>query len=154
MINWINYCLQTDDVSTLTYRVANITPPRVAKLLRNYLNVLNCLLLRRAGWVHPHMVTILFCCVLRVSKSCKIIPLQDKLIVSQSNAPLCMYVCVCVYVFVIDAMGWDYVSVELRPLTGRLSSPKMIHEWIRRSGGMILTGENRRTQRKTCPSAT
>jgi hypothetical protein len=51
-------------------------------------------------------------------------------------------------------MGWDCVSVELRPLTGPFSIPQMIHEWIWSSGGMILTGENRRTRRKTCPSVT
>jgi hypothetical protein len=51
---------------------------------------------------------------------------------------------------VIVAVVWEFVSVELRPLTGPLSIPQMIHEWIRSSGGMILTGENRRTLRKTC----
>jgi hypothetical protein len=30
----------------------------------------------------------------------------------------------------------------------------MTYEWIWSSRGMILTGENRRTRRKTCPSAT
>jgi hypothetical protein len=30
----------------------------------------------------------------------------------------------------------------------------MIQQWIWSCGGMILTGENRRTRRKTCPSAT
>jgi hypothetical protein len=51
-------------------------------------------------------------------------------------------------------MGWDYASVEMGSLTGPLSIPQMIHEWIWSSGGMILTGENRRTWRKTCPSDT
>jgi hypothetical protein len=39
-------------------------------------------------------------------------------------------------------------------LTGPLSISRMIHEWIWSNGGIILTGENRRTRRKTCPSAT
>jgi hypothetical protein len=39
------------------------------------------------------------------------------------------------------AMGWDYVSVELRPPTDPLSIPQMIHEWIWSSGGTILTRE-------------
>jgi hypothetical protein len=39
------------------------------------------------------------------------------------------------------------------PLTGPLSVPQMIYEWIWSSGGMILTGENRRNRRKTCHSA-
>jgi hypothetical protein len=39
-------------------------------------------------------------------------------------------------------------------LKGPLSILHMIHEWIWSSGGMILTGENRRTRKKTCPSAT
>jgi hypothetical protein len=47
---------------------------------------------------------------------------------------------------------WDEtVPVELRPLTGPLSIPQMIHEWIWSSGGMILTGENRRTLRNPVP---
>jgi hypothetical protein len=39
---------------------------------------------------------------------------------------------------------------------GPIVHPQMIslHEWIWSSGGMILTGENRRSRRKTCPSAT
>jgi hypothetical protein len=57
-------------------------------------------------------------------------------------------------VTVIVATGWDYVSVELRPLTGTLSTLEMIHDWIWSSSGMIMAGENRRTQRETCPSAT
>jgi hypothetical protein len=48
--------------------------------------------------------------------------------------------------------GWDYVS-ELRPLTGQLFIPQMIYMRVDSCGGMILTGENWRTQRKTCPSA-
>jgi hypothetical protein len=51
-------------------------------------------------------------------------------------------------------MGWDYVSVELRPLTALFSMPQMIHDWIWSSDWMTLTGENRRTQRETCPRAT
>jgi hypothetical protein len=54
----------------------------------------------------------------------------------------------------IVATGWDYVTVELRPLTGPLSTPQMIQEWIWSSGEMILTEKNRSTGRKTCPSAT
>jgi hypothetical protein len=57
-------------------------------------------------------------------------------------------------VIVIVAIGRDFVSVELRPLTDPLSIPQMIHEWIWSSGGMILTGENRKNGRKTCPNAT
>jgi hypothetical protein len=45
-------------------------------------------------------------------------------------------------------MGWDYVSVELRPLRVALSISQMIHGWIWSSGGMTLT------LRKTCPSFT
>jgi hypothetical protein len=54
----------------------------------------------------------------------------------------------------IVTMEWDYVSVELRPLTRPLSTPQMIHEWIWISGGMIFIGENWRTRRKIHPSAT
>jgi hypothetical protein len=42
----------------------------------------------------------------------------------------------------------DEVRLRLcatRPLTGPLHIPQMIHEWIWNSGGIILTGENRRT---------
>jgi hypothetical protein len=42
---------------------------------------------------------------------------------------------------------------ETGPLTGPLSFTQMIHEWIWSSGGMILTQENWRTRRETCPSA-
>jgi hypothetical protein len=38
-------------------------------------------------------------------------------------------------------------------LTGPLSTPQMIHGWIWSSNGMILTGKNRSSWRKTCPSA-
>jgi hypothetical protein len=56
--------------------------------------------------------------------------------------------------FVIVAVGGDYVSIELRPLTVPWSIPQIIQEWIQNNGRMILTGENRRTRRKTCPSVT
>jgi hypothetical protein len=56
-------------------------------------------------------------------------------------------------VLFIVAMVWDYVSVELRPLTDPLSKPHTIHEWIWSSSGMILSGENRRTLREICASA-
>jgi hypothetical protein len=49
---------------------------------------------------------------------------------------------------------WRHVSMELRPLTGPLSIPHMIHEWIWGKGGMILTGKNRRSRRKTYPGVT
>jgi hypothetical protein len=39
-------------------------------------------------------------------------------------------------------------------LAGPLSNSQMIHEWIWSNGGMILTGENRSTRRKTYPTAT
>jgi hypothetical protein len=47
--------------------------------------------------------------------------------------------------------GRYHVS-ELRPLTGLLFIRRYMSVEIR--GGMILTGKNRRTRRKTCPSAT
>jgi hypothetical protein len=57
------------------------------------------------------------------------------------------------FTFFILAVGWDCLC-GTGPLTDPLSIPQMIHEWIWSSGGMILTGENRRTRRKTCPSVT
>jgi hypothetical protein len=48
----------------------------------------------------------------------------------------------------------ETMSLGTGSLTAPLSIPQMIHEWIWSSGEMILTGENRRTRRKTCPSAT
>jgi hypothetical protein len=45
--------------------------------------------------------------------------------------------------------GWDYIS-ELRPITGLLL---FIPQSTESHSGMILTGETRRTRRKTCPSA-
>jgi hypothetical protein len=56
--------------------------------------------------------------------------------------------------FVLVVKGADNVTMDLLPLKGSLSSFQMIHEWIWSSGGMILTGENWRTWRKTFPSAT
>jgi hypothetical protein len=50
------------------------------------------------------------------------------------------------------SMWWDYVS-ELWPLTG----PLFISRWcvsMENNGEMILTGETRRTLRKTCPIST
>jgi hypothetical protein len=49
-------------------------------------------------------------------------------------------------------MKWDYVS-ELLKLTDILLIPRWYMS-MENDGGMILTGENTRTQRKTCPSAT
>jgi len=49
-------------------------------------------------------------------------------------------------------MGWDYVS-ELLPLTDILFIPQMIYEYGERRWNDI-DRENRRTRRKTCPSAT
>jgi hypothetical protein len=60
---------------------------------------------------------------------------------------------ILLFIGFVVTFATDYVSAELRPLTGPLSIPRMIHEWIWSSGGMILTGEKRRTRRKTCPSA-
>jgi hypothetical protein len=40
----------------------------------------------------------------------------------------------------------ETVSVELRSLAGPLNIPQMIHELIWSNGGMIMTGENRRTR--------
>jgi hypothetical protein len=57
-------------------------------------------------------------------------------------------------VSVIAAVGWHYVPIKLQLRMGPLSVPQMIHEWIRSNSGMILKGENRRTQIKTCISAT
>jgi hypothetical protein len=37
---------------------------------------------------------------------------------------------------------------------GPLSIPQMMHERIWRSGAIIMTGQNRRSGRETCPSAT
>jgi hypothetical protein len=47
------------------------------------------------------------------------------------------------------SMGWDDVS-ELRPPTGLLFISKM---FMKRHDGMIRTGKNRRTRRKTCVNA-
>jgi hypothetical protein len=43
---------------------------------------------------------------------------------------------------------------ELRPWTGLLFIAQVMYEHGESHGGMILTGENRRTRRKTCSSAT
>jgi hypothetical protein len=49
-------------------------------------------------------------------------------------------------------MWWDCLR-GTGPLTGPLSIPQMIYEWIWSSGGTILLGETQRTRRKICPSA-
>lgn len=54
----------------------------------------------------------------------------------------------------IVAMGWDYVSVDLQPLTGPLSISQMIYDLLWSNSGIVLTGKNQRTPWKTCPSAT
>jgi hypothetical protein len=51
-------------------------------------------------------------------------------------------------VFVL--MGWDSVS-ELQPSTGLLSTSRWYMS-MDSHGGMILTEENRRTRKRTCPS--
>jgi hypothetical protein len=51
------------------------------------------------------------------------------------------------------SMGWETFS-ELRPPTDVLFVPHAIYEYGESLGGMILTVKNRRSQRKTCPSAT
>lgn len=53
-------------------------------------------------------------------------------------------------IIVILTVGCDYLLLELRPLTGPLPIPQVIHEWIWRSGGIMLI-ENQRTLRKTIP---
>jgi hypothetical protein len=50
-------------------------------------------------------------------------------------------------------MGWDYVS-ELLPRTDILFIPQMIYAYGERRWNDVLTGENRRPRRKTCPSVT
>jgi hypothetical protein len=40
------------------------------------------------------------------------------------------------------------------PVTGPQSIPQMTHQWARSSVGMILTWENQRARRKTCPGVT
>jgi hypothetical protein len=48
----------------------------------------------------------------------------------------------------LSLLRWgEAVPIELRPLTGLLSI-LVIHKWILCSGGMVLTGENRRTGRQ------
>jgi hypothetical protein len=54
---------------------------------------------------------------------------------------------------VIVTMKWDYASMKLGPVTGPLSILQIIYEWLWICGGMILTGWNRRTRRKTSSSA-
>jgi hypothetical protein len=54
---------------------------------------------------------------------------------------------------ILVANVWDYVSVGLWQLTGPLSSPEMVWEWIWSRGGMSLTWENWQNYRKPCPSA-
>jgi hypothetical protein len=44
--------------------------------------------------------------------------------------------------------------LELRLLTGPFFIPQMLHEWIWSSGGIILTGENRRAGSWFCPTFT
>jgi hypothetical protein len=51
-----------------------------------------------------------------------------------------------------EAQLWHEVSATTERLTDILFIPQMI--WVGEDGGMILTGENRRTRRETCPSAT
>jgi hypothetical protein len=51
------------------------------------------------------------------------------------------------------SVGRDYVS-ELRPSSCLLFIPQVIYMSLDSHGGMILTGESRRTRRKTCRSAT
>jgi hypothetical protein len=58
-----------------------------------------------------------------------------------------------IYITVIT-LRWGEVSVELWLLTGQLSIPQMIHEWIWSFSRVILTGKNWRTCRKACHSAT
>jgi hypothetical protein len=76
------------------------------------------------------------------------------------------------YILVLWLWGWDWRLTRLRPLLRAFCpSPdedewrgEWMNEWIkelffnfRKSGAhgrMILTGENRRTRRKTCPSTT
>jgi hypothetical protein len=50
-------------------------------------------------------------------------------------------------------MGWGCVCVT-GPLTGHLYISQMLYEWTWSSGGMILTGENRRTSSNATCSTT
>jgi hypothetical protein len=51
-------------------------------------------------------------------------------------------------------MRWDYISMELWPLTGPLSIPNLIMSEYGIEVEWYLKGENQRTQRKTYPSTT
>jgi hypothetical protein len=59
-----------------------------------------------------------------------------------------------VVIFVTVLKWGDYACVGLPQLMGPLSSSQMMHEWIWSSREIILTGRNRRTRRKSCPSVT
>jgi hypothetical protein len=50
-------------------------------------------------------------------------------------------------------MGWDYVSGQLPP-TGLLFISQMVYMSTENPGGMMLAREDRRTRRRTYPSAT
>jgi hypothetical protein len=60
---------------------------------------------------------------------------------------------VTVHPLIVYLRGWDYVS-ELLLLTDILFIPQMIYEYGERQWNDVLTEENGRTRRKTCPSAT
>jgi hypothetical protein len=58
----------------------------------------------------------------------------------------------CVVIVTI-AMAWDSLC-ETGHIRSPLSIPQKKNEWIWSNREMILAGENRRTRRNTCPSAT
>jgi hypothetical protein len=64
------------------------------------------------------------------------------------------YCCVALFYVFYYYVGMRLCLYRTGPLTVPLSIPQMIYKWIWSIGGMILTGEHRRTRRKTCPSAT
>lgn len=75
-----------------------------------------------------------------------LLSLQSQYVNSMWNPIVC-----CLFIVMT---GRRYVCAELKLLTGLLFIHQIIHKWIWRISGMILTGKNQENQRKTCPSTT
>jgi hypothetical protein len=69
----------------------------------------------------------------------------------------CVVICLCVrngpfLVFYFLGVGWDWVHLGRRPLTGLLYQPRMIDDECGAVGGMRIDRGNRRTWRKPAPA--
>jgi hypothetical protein len=65
--------------------------------------------------------------------------------------PIRVIIFILLFLFLVARMGWDWVHLVRRPLTGLLYQPRMIDDECGAVGGMRIGRGNRSTRRKLTP---